>query len=531
MKFSLVAVGVCLLAANLLAGMQEPVTVDGGLITGRPSWGWNVRAYRGIPYAAPPVGDLRWKPPAPVVPWTGVRAADHFGASCMQAQREQSNSWWNDDVYPVSEDCLYLNVWTPAASADERLPVMVWIYGGGFAIGTTAAQLYDGSELAEKGVVLVSVAYRVGAFGFLAHPELSRESGKGSGNYGLQDMIAGLEWVRDNIASFGGDPRNVTIFGESAGGIAVSMLAASPYAKGLFHKAISQSGGSFAPSRRAAEGGLSVPSLALAETTGSEFLGKLGATTIAAARALPAGEIQQAQGPGLTGGFWPVDDGDVLPGDQYVLYGAGRFNDTPVLIGTNSDEGALFIQGGVTSAAFQGQMRGGYGEHADELLGVYPNATDAQALQGARDVFRDSLFAWPTWAWARLQSAKGNGRAYVYYFDHRAPQRPNGAWHADEMAYVFRNLGSGFAGVSVGATRPEDLAMSDLLSTYWTNFAKTGDPNGSGLPRWPAFTEASQQLMILDSASSARPVPNMEQLEAWEAYYAWRREQAKAKAR
>ncbi|HSC16223.1 MAG TPA: carboxylesterase family protein, partial [Gammaproteobacteria bacterium] len=292
---------------------------------------------------------------------------------------------------------------------------------------------------------------------------------------------------------------------------------------------ISQSGGSFAPSRRAAEGGLSVPSLALAETLGNEFLGKLGATTIAAARALPAGQIQQAQGPGLAGGFWPVDDGDVLPGDQYVLYSAGRFNDTPVLIGTNSDEGALFIQGGVTSAAFQGQMRGGYGEHADELLAVYPNATDAQALQGARDVFRDSLFAWPTWAWARLQSARGRGPAYVYYFDHRTPQRPNGAWHADEMAYVFRNMGSGFAGIGGGATRPEDVAMSDLVSTYWTNFAKTGDPNGSGLPRWPAFSESSQQVLVLDTASSARPVPNIAQLRAWEAYYAWRRDAAKAR--
>jgi para-nitrobenzyl esterase len=429
----------------------------------------------------------------------------------------------------MDEDCLYLNVWTPAKSARERLPVMVWIYGGGFALGTTAAPLYDGAALAQKGVVLVSVAYRVGAFGFLAHPELSRESGKGSGNYGLQDMIAGLEWVRDNVAAFGGDPRNVTIFGESAGGIAVSMLAASPYAKGLFHKAISQSGGSFAPSRRAMEGGLSVPALGLAETQGHEFLGKLGATTIAAARALPASQLQQAQGPGLASGFWPVDDADVLPGDQYVAYNAGRFNDTPVLIGTNSDEGALFIQGGVTSAAFEEQIRGGYGEHADELLAVYPHAEDAQALQGARDVFRDTLFGWPTWAWARLQSAKGKGAAYVYYFDHRTPQRPNGAWHADEMAYVFRNLGSGFAGIAVAAPRPEDAAMSDLVSSDWTNFAKTGDPNGAGLPRWPAFTDASQQAMFLDTASSARPIPNLTQLRAWDAYYAWRREQARGR--
>src|SRR5688572_16214948 len=265
--------------------------VAGGELQGVAANG--VVSFKGVPFAAPPVGELRWKKPQPVTAWQGSRAANAFAASCMQdpamLQIQQAPP-------AMGEDCLYLNVWMPAKSASERLPVMVWIYGGGFAIGTTAAQLYDGAKLAEKGVVLVSVAYRVGAFGFLAHPELSRESGKGSGNYGLQDMTAGLEWVRDNIAAFGGDPRNVTIFGESAGGIAVSMLAASPYAKGLFHKAISESGGSFAPSRRAAEGGLNVPSLAVAEAMGSEFLGKLGATTIAAGRALPADQIQQAQG-------------------------------------------------------------------------------------------------------------------------------------------------------------------------------------------------------------------------------------------
>ena len=502
------------LSAKVTGGQLQGVDADG------------VVSFKGVPFAAPPVGELRWKKPQPVAAWQGIRAANGFAPSCMQ---DSAMLQIQQAPPAMGEDCLYLNVWTPAKSASERLPVMVWIYGGGFAIGTTAAPLYDGAKLAEKGVVLVSVAYRVGAFGFLAHPELSRESGKGSGNYGLQDMIAGLEWVRDNITAFGGDPRNVTIFGESAGGIAVSMLAASPYAKGLFHKAISESGGSFAPSRRAAEGGLNVPSLAAAETMGSELLGKLGATRIAAARALSADQIQQAQGPGLASGFWPVDDGDVLPGDQYVLYSAGRFNDTPVLIGTNSDEGALFIQGDVTSAAFQGQIRGGYGEHANELLAVYPNANDAQALQGARDVFRDSLFAWPTWTWARLQSTKGKGAAYVYYFDHRTPQRPNGASHADEMQYVFRNLGSGFAAFGESTTRPQDAAMSDLVSTYWTNFAKTGDPNGAGLPRWPAFTEPSQQVMVLDAASSARPVPNMQQLKAWDAYYAWRREQAKGR--
>ena len=253
----------------------------------------------------------------------------------------------------VSEDCLYLNVWTPAKTASEQLPVMVWIYGGGFAAGATSSATYDGTRLAQKGVVLVSVAYRVGPFGFLAHPELSRESGHGSGNYGLQDMIASLEWVKANIAAFGGDPRNVTIFGESAGGIAVSMLGASPAAKGLFAKAISESGGNFAPPRHAAEGGQQTPTLAVAEQAGTNLFAKLGAKSIADARKVSAEDLQKALPPGLGGGFWPNFDGDVLPTDQYMLYSAGKFNDTPVLIGTNSDEGASFSRGGTTSAALR----------------------------------------------------------------------------------------------------------------------------------------------------------------------------------
>ena len=400
-------------------------------------------------------------------------------------------------------------------------------------IGTTAAAVYDGARLTEKGVVLVSVAYRVGALGFLAHPELSRESGKGSGNYGMQDMIAGLQWVKDNIAAFGGDPGNVTIFGESAGGLAVSMLAGSPYAKGLFHKVISQSGGWFAPSRRGMEGGQQVPSLAVAEAMGQEFLGKLGAASIAAARALPAEKIQEALGPGLAGGFWPVDDGDVLPGDQYVLYSQGRFNDTPVLIGTNSDEGALFIQGGVTSAAFEGQIRAGYGEHADEILAVYPHATDARSRRSrARHVPRLRVrVAHVDLGAPAIGEGQGRRVRVLLRSPHAAESRTargmpttsrtcSATWAAASPAPVFQGA---------GATRPEDAAMSELVSTYFTNFAKSGDPNGAGLPQWPAFTEAGQQVMFLDAKSSARPVPNVPQLKAHDAYYAWRREQAKAR--
>jgi para-nitrobenzyl esterase len=514
-----ICVGVAACAFVSAAGAEVlTAKVAGGQVEGVAAGG--ISSFKGIPFAAPPVGALRWKKPQPVVAWSGVKRATAFGASCMQ---DAAMLQFTQAPPGVSEDCLYLNVWTPAKAAGDKLPVMVWIYGGGFAAGTTASATSDGTRLAQKGVVLVSVAYRVGAFGFLASPELSKESGKGSGNYGLQDMIAGLQWVKDNIAAFGGDPTNVTIFGESAGGIAVSMLGASPAAKGLFAKAISESGGSFAPSRRGDEGGQNVPTLAVAEAAGQAFFGKLGAASLAAARARPADEIQAGQGPGLGTGFWPVDDGDVLPGDQYVLYTQGKFNDTPVLIGSNSDEGALFVRGGVTSAAFEQQIRAGYGEQADKILGAYPHATDAEALQSARDMFRDSAFAWPTWAWARLQTEKGKGDVYVYYFDHRTPQSPNGASHADELGYVFRNLGG-----PGGAPRPEDVAMSELVSSYWTNFAKTGDPNGAGLPKWPAYTVDKQETMFFDQASSARPLPNVAQLKAHDGYYAWRRDHAHA---
>lgn len=417
----------------------------------------------------------------------------------------------------VSEDCLYLNIWTPAASSRERLPVMVWIYGGAFVGGATNWPLYDGTRIAEKGVLLVSIAYRVGAFGFLAHSQLSRESGRGSGNYGLEDQIAALKWVRDNITRFGGDPRRVTIFGESAGGISVSMLAASPQAKGLFQRAISQSGGSFTPPR--ADGGPGVPTLKAAEGTGASFLSSLGASDIAAARALPAEQIQAAVG-NFRRGFWPTLDGHIIVGDQYELYEAGRFNDTPILIGTNSDEGAAFTPPKVTPADYERQVRAGYAEKADLILAANPHANDAEARTAAKNLFRDSVFAWSTWTWARLQSQyKEKSKAYLYYFDHRTPSSPDGANHAAEIAFVFGNLGG-------RATEPSDAekALSQLMMSYWVNFARSGDPNGPGLPPWHAFSGGAPHVMHFDKAPGARMgVPNIEQLKALDAYFAWRR--------
>jgi len=525
MKGMLLLTAAVLFAASAHAQVRE-ADVTGGKVTGVVANG--IATFKGIPFAAPPTGALRWKAPQPVVPWAGVKDASKFAPACMQ-----------DEMFAAifgapkgtSEDCLHLNVWTPAKSASDRLPVMVWIYGGGFVIGQTSVPAYDGTRLAEKGVVLVSVSYRVGAFGFLAHPELSKESGRGSGNFGLQDQIAGLKWVKDNIAKFGGNPNRVTVFGESAGGISVSMLAASPAAKGLFQQAISESGGSFGGPKTGNEGGVNVPPLKIAEANGQKFLAKLGVASIAEARKLTPEKVMAAQGPGMgaADGFWPVFDGDVLPGDQYELYLQKKFNDTPVLIGTNSDEGALFNQGRVTSAQFEQLVRASMGTHADAILAAYPHATDAEAFTSTKNFFREATFAWHTWAWAMLQTEKGKGRAFVYYFDHRTPQSPAGSNHGSEIAYVFQTLDK--PGATFGppvAPRPEDLKLAELMSSYWTNFAKTGDPNGAGLPPWPAFSSKDQKVLFFDDAGpGARPVPNIDQIKAFDAYYAWLREQAK----
>ena len=499
-----------------LAG--APVRTEAGLVEGLAEG--DLTVYRGIPFAAPPTGERRWRAPEPPLPWTGVRRADAFGPACPQNQRLNAAFGW--PVLPTSEDCLHLNIWTPAASPHDRLPVMVWIYGGGFTMGATAIPAYSGENLATRGVVVVSIAYRVGPFGFMAHPELSAESGHGSGTYGLLDQIAGLEWVQRNIAGFGGDPTRVTIFGESAGGISVSMLAASPLAKGLFQRAISQSGGSFGPAQTGNIGGANVPPpLADGEAEGVAFLAKLGASNLAEARKLPADALVGGMS-GALAEFWPVLDGHAIPGDQYELYRAGQYNDTPILIGTNGDEGALFVQSAAADA-YAAKTRAEFGDYADKVLACYPAGSDAQALRSARDLFRETGFAWHTWAWARLQARTGQGRVFAYYFDHRPPypaipaMKDWGASHGCDIAYVFRHPEPSTPWTA------EDWALSDAIGAYWTNFAKTGDPNGGDLPVWPAFTEVAPTMMHFRDAPAAGPVANADKLEMLDGYYAWRR--------
>jgi para-nitrobenzyl esterase len=496
---------------HLSAQTASPVKVEQGLLQGvRVN---DLTVYKGVPFAAPPVGELRWRAPQRAAQWKGIKQASQFAPAPVQGGNHPSGK---------SEDCLYLNVWTPAKSERDRIPVLVWIYGGGFSFGSTSEPVYNGENLARKGVVLVSISYRVGPLGFLAHPELSAENSNGvSGNYGLLDMIAGLEWIKKNVAAFGGDPNKVTIFGESAGGIAVSMLCASPLAKGLFHGAISQSGGSFGPPRKTTYPGENLKTLKVAEADGKEFAKKAGVASIKELREIAADSLPSGWG---IGSSWPIIDGHVVPDDQYKLYESGRYNDVPVLIGYNSDEGLSFIGMLRTKGPkeYIESVRGRYGKFADALLKAYP-VGDSTLAKGARDLLRDAAFGWHTWSWARLQSRTGKSSVYYYYFDQHpaypetSPQAGHGSPHAQEIPFVFQHLDASDRTVS-----DSDHSISQAMSTYWTNFAKHGNPNGKEVPEWRRFNK-NGEVMYFQQTPHLGPIPSVESLHVLDSYFAWRR--------
>ncbi len=516
----LILLVISFLVTTIFGGMALAATVkvEDGLLEGTIEDGLAV--YRGIPYAAPPIGNLRWHPPQPISKWQGVRKADKFGAPPIQTNPALANV-----PYTPSEDCLYLNVWTPAKQATEQLPVMFWIHGGGFTAGATAERLYHGEQLAKKGVVVVTVGYRLGVFGFLAHTGLSAENDKHvSGNYGLLDMIAGLKWVQKNISAFGGDPARVTIFGESAGGAAVSILCASPLAKGLFQGAISQSGGFFAPVRSGVFGGPGegVNPLAYAEKMGEAWAAAAGASTVTELRQIAADKLQtlSLHQPGVTG---PICDRWVIMDDQYKLYQTGRYNHTPILIGYNSDEGANF-GGPSMPETYRESVQKRYGPFVEKILEIYP-AGSATAAKMARYLMRDVSFGWPDWTWARLQAKTSKSKVFVYYFDHHpvypadSPKAGFGAAHSDEMPLVFHQFGLPGRPKAIDV----DLAMSEMIMAYWTNFAKHGDPNVEGLPDWPVFSETKQQVMHFTNTAQAGPLMNEEGLKVLESYFEWLR--------
>lgn len=476
----------------------KTVKIEGGSISGTANG--DVHIFKGIPFAAPPVKELRWKAPAPVQPWSGVKACTRFSASPMQGKPTPFMVYTSEFLIPeepISEDCLYLNVWTAAKDPAEKRPVLVWIYGGGFSSGGSACPIYDGEELAKKGVVLVSFNYRVGVMGFFAHPELSQEtSSNASGNYGLLDQIAALKWIQNNIAAFGGDPSNVTIAGQSAGSMSVNCLVASPLAKGLFSKAIAESG-----STMISKGFVRTADLHLKESEGKELA---GSSTVSDLRKLSAEDVLGK----LKGKFSPVIDGFVLPQPVPKIFAQNMENDVTLLTGWNQDERF----GQLTSMAeYKKQLESKYAADASTILRHYPADSEAESTESQKALGRDETFGISNYAWAKIQSKK-KGKVYLYNFLRKPPAEGEyvqyGAFHTAEVPYAFNTLKY--------FKRPlqrSDYALADLMSSYWTNFAKTGDPNGNGLPDWPAFDDEKAMVMMFDEKSSAKPFPRKDAMD------------------
>jgi para-nitrobenzyl esterase len=471
------------------AATTTPIMTDAGPVRGIAGEGPGFRVFKGIPYAAPPVGPLRWAPPRPAARWSHVLTADHAAPDCYSPRPADDSSAGSQ-----SEDCLYLNIYAPAPSR-HKVPVMVWIYGGGFSGGSPAVPRYDGAGLNRKGVMLVTFGYRTSVFGFLSHPLLSAQSPRHvSGNYGLLDAIAALQWVRRNIAAFGGDPANVTIFGQSSGSESVNALTLSPLAHGLFAKAIGESGGGF--------GQREPLSLKAGEAEGAAYAAPLG-QDLAALRALSPAQLVAAIG---NRHFEPVVDGWFLPADAHDIYAHGHPNDVPTLLGSNEDEAQLAPT--LTRQAYLDRLTQQFGAHVPEVLAAFPAGDDAQARQSAKALGTLLLGDFNTASWARGKATTGPAPVWQYRFVHRPPVvtggRPQaGAYHGAEIPYAFNNL----ARLPRDWT-PQDRALEATMTAYWTNFAKTGDPNGPGLPRWDRLNPADPHVLVVGDTPAMAPRPN-----------------------
>ena len=490
----------CLIAFNGMAQSVQVKTLQ-GVVEGDKLG--SIHRFLGIPFAQPPVGDLRWKAPQEMDAWTGVKVTKAYGPSPMQAEPKPFMVWSEEYLIPkepISEDCLYLNVWNDSKGKASK-PVLVYIYGGGFRSGGAACPIYDGAATASKGVVFVSINYRVGTFGFLAHPELSKESAAGvSGNYGLLDMIAALKWIKANIAAFGGDPNQVTIAGQSAGAFAVNYLCASPLAKGLFKRAIAESGSAM----------LSTPlrpalTQAAAEATGVSFAAKLGAENLQALRAKSAKEILAAPG-GLSS---PYLDGYVEPLNMANAYAEKQTSDVDLLLGWNSED--VVSNRWLPAQEYQQNLTKKYGKKAATFLTYYPATNDAEAAISQRNLSRDETFGAGVFFWAKTQWKHGKSPVYLYNFNRQipgdTPETQNGAFHTGEVPYAYDNLAK--------VKRPYqnvDHQLAKYLSNYWVNFAKTGNPNGEGLPLWPRFQDGNQ-VMLLDVETKASTLQNVQALD------------------
>jgi para-nitrobenzyl esterase len=496
-----------LLVDSFTRSFAAPVVLASGAIDGARNG--LILTYKGVPYAAPPVGVLRWRAPQPVAPWSGIRHAITFAPACMQT----GVSMPGETPPKTSEDCLYLNIWTPVHAIN--LPVIVWIYGGGFSNGSASMPLYWGDQLAREGAIIVTFGYRVGPFGFLAHPGLTAESAHhSSGNYGLLDQIAALKWVRRNIAAFGGDPARVTIAGQSAGATSVSIVMASPLANGLFQRAIAQSGGMFEPMQLAPN-----YQLANAERNGEAYATSVGAKSLADLRALPAAALLK----GMAGAVsHPIVEPYVMPRSPYDVFAAGDQNDVPILLGSNADEARSLIPDldAVKAATFEADIVKRWGALPPQLLAAYPHTTDVEAVRARLNFERDLRFGWDVWAWARLEAMRGASAIYYYYFTHTPPFPGNSVYarwgpsHFSELWYMFDHLNQ-----ERWKWSSADRKLANSMARYWVNFARNGNPNGHSLPQWPRFTGGNGQVQYLDDRIHSGTVANLKMLKVFDATY------------
>jgi para-nitrobenzyl esterase len=472
-----------------ISAQLSVIQTENGIVSGYKSG--DISIFKGIPFAAPPVGDLRWKAPQPVKNWTGILKCEKFSASPMQRTPVPFMMWTEEFITPpgnLSEDCLYLNIWTPARSAKEKLPVFVWIYGGGFSSGSAACAVYDGEEMAKKGVIFVSLNYRVGVLGFLALPELSHESeNKVSGNYGLLDQVAALKWVKQNIEAFGGDPQKVTIAGQSAGSMSVCDLVASPLAKGLFRGAIAQSGGILNSRMNT--------NLSEAEKSGQAFMEKMKVANIAELRNKSAEELIAAGG-----NFGPVSDGTVIPMDVFAAFRTGQFNDVPMMAGWVTGDGSIMGNEAITTEKYKEQASQNYGDKANEFLKLFPGNTSEQITSSLKEIGLFQFAGLPAHLWAEFSKK----RAYLYQFSHIPVDKPGfpeyGAFHTSEVPFALHTLH-----LWKRPWREVDYEVEKTTNAYWVNFVRTGDPNGEGLPEWKSYNKNSGDIMELGDQPRLSP--------------------------
>jgi len=527
-----IAAAVAVTTTYVKAMVPEQVKIDSGTVAGAISGQPTVRAFKGIPFAAPPVGENRWKAPQPVAKWDGVRKADAFGAPCAAGAPAAGRGGGGGRGAAApgaapqapatpreparAEDCLYLNVWTSATSPNDKRPVMVWIYGGGFTGGSGGLAWYDGENLASKGPVIVTLNYRLGSLGFFAHPALAKESGhNASGNYGMMDAIAALQWVKKNISAFGGDPNNVTIAGESAGAIMVGALLGSPQAKGLYHRAIAESGGWMGLTMGRMTSGQT------AQANGAKTMEALGVKTIAELRAKPMNELTGLSAGGL------IVDGYLIPEDVSLTFMNGKQHAVDVLTGSNKDEANFGVCQGVggrgggpalTADAFKTNAQRKFGEAADEYLKLYTVSSDAEAPSAAHMACADEI-NWNMRQWAVAQ-AKAGKKAYTYFFTriptlNGAPS-PQGATHTAEISYAWNNP----KGQATQTWNDVDTKLADTMSSYWVNFITKGDPNGNGLPMWPEYKDlANGRVMVLGDTVQVESAAPTAKLSFYQAAY------------